>query len=145
YCVSLDFSRDGKLLASGSRDGTAILWSTETWKRAQTLQNPEKDSLYNGRGMVEDVAFSPDGKILALASREGNVQLWDVARGKIIEALEGHSGAVTAVVFSPDGRTLASGSSDQTVRLWNVATRRQLMQLDPGSVELGQLYSLGFS
>ena len=43
----------------------------------------------------------------------------------------------TAVVFSPDGRTLASGSTDQTVRLWNVETRRELMQLDPGSVELG--------
>src|SRR5579884_12549 len=147
FCVSLDFSRDGKLLASGSRDGTSILWSTQTWNKAQTLQNPDKDSLFSAglRGMVEDVAFSPDGKTLALASREGNVHLWDVATGKLLETLKGHSSAVRAVVFSPDGRTLASGSGDQTVRLWNVETGRQLMQLDPGGVELGQVQTLAFS
>jgi WD40 repeat protein/tetratricopeptide (TPR) repeat protein len=147
YCVSLDFSRDGTLLASGSRDGTAILWSTATWKATRTLQNPDEDSVFrqNGRGMVEDVAFSPDGKTLAMASREANVHLWDVATGKLLETLKGHSSAVLAVVFSPDGRTLASGGSDQTVRLWNVETRRELMQLDPGDVELGHVQSLAFS
>jgi len=145
YCVSLDFSRDGTLLASGSRDGTAILWSTKTWKATQTLQNPDKDSLFSGQGMVEDVAFSPDGKTLAMASREATVPLWDVTGGKLLATLKGHSSAVTAVVFSPDGRTLASGSADQTVRLWNVQTRRELMQLDPGSIELGQVSTLAFS
>ena len=149
FCLSLDFSRDGKLLASGSRDGTAILWSTATWKRVQTLQNPDNESLsgQSGRGMVEGVAFSPDGKTLAMASREGNVHLWDVASGKLLETLKGHSSAVIAVVFSPDGRTLASGSTDHTVRLWNVQTRRQLMQLDPGSIEWGDMgvLTLAFS
>jgi eukaryotic-like serine/threonine-protein kinase len=147
YCVSLDFSRDGKLLASGSRDGTAIIWSTETWKATRTLANPDKNSLggQSGQpGMVEDVAFSPDSKTLALASREGNVQLLDVASGKL-ETLKGHSSAANAVAFSPDGRTLASGSSDRTVRLWNVQTRRQLMQLDSGRVELGPVRTLAFS
>jgi hypothetical protein len=95
--------------------------------------------------MVEDVAFSPDGKTLAMASREGSVQLWDVATGKHLETLKGHSGAVSAVVFSPDGRTLASGSHDHTVRLWNIETRRQLMQLDPGNIELGFVQTLAFS
>ncbi len=147
FCVSLDFSRDGSLLASGSRDGTAIIWSTKTWKAMHTLQNPDKSTiLFRARSTVEDVAFSPDGKTLALASYEGNVQLWDVATGKLRETLKGHSSAVMAVVFSPDGRTLASGSSDQTVRLWNVETRRELMQLDPGGVELGLwVQSLAFS
>ena len=146
FCLSLDFSKDGTLLASGSLDGTAILWSTATWKSAQTLQNPDNESLSGqwGRGMVEGVAFSPEGKTLALASR-GNVQLWDVASGKLLETLKGHSSAVLALVFSPDGRTLASGGSDQTVRLWNVQTRRQLMQLDPGSMEMGQVFTLAFS
>jgi WD40 repeat protein len=145
YCVSLDFSRDGTLLASGSRDGTAKLWSTATWKAVRTLESADQNSLYSGRGMVEDVAFSPDGKTLALASREGTVQLWDVASGKLQEALKGHSSAVQAVVFSPDGRTLASCGSDQTVRLWNVETRRELMQLDPGGVALGRVQTLAFS
>ncbi len=148
YCVSLDFSRDGTLLATGSRDGTAIIWSTATWNRVKTLQNPEQDSQSRGPGRpgtFEDVAFSPDGKTLALASREGSVQLWDVATGKILEKVKGHSSAVEAVVFSPDGRTLASGSGDETVRLWNVETRRELMQLNRGGVDLHHVNSLAFS
>ncbi len=147
-CLALSFSPDGKLLASGSRDGTVILWSTATWKQAQTLENPDRDAptrRSGWQGSVEDLAFSPDGKTLALASFGGTVQLWDVATGKLLETLKGHSSAVSAVAFSPDGRTLASGSNDRTVRLWNVETRRDLMQLDPGSAELDQVRSLAFS
>jgi tetratricopeptide (TPR) repeat protein len=145
YCLSLGFSRDGRLLASGSRDGRAIVWSTATWQATQTLLNPDKNEL-GGRGLIEDVAFSPDGKTLAIASREagGKVLLWNVADGKLV-ALKGHSAAVQAVAFSPDGRTLASGSTDQTVRLWNVETRRELMQLDAGDLELGEVRTLTFS
>jgi WD40 repeat protein len=154
YCTSLGFSRDGALLASGSRDGTAIIWSTQTWKATRTLQNPDRgvdefddDELDQQVGpmYVEDVVFSPDGKTLAMASYSGSVHLWDVATGELLATLKGHSSAVRAVVFSPDGRTLASGSTDQTVRLWNVQTRQELMQLGAGAVKLGQVKSLAFS
>ena len=148
YCVSLDFSKDGRLLASGSRDGTAIIWSTETWKAVKTLHNPDvgtEPGESGLNGMVEDVSFSPDAKTLALGSREGSVQLWDVATGRPLAILKGHSSAVQGVAFSPDGRTLASGGADQTVRLWNVEARREVMRLDSGRIDLGQGDTLAFS
>jgi tetratricopeptide (TPR) repeat protein len=48
-------------------------------------------------------------------------------------------------MFAPHGRTLVSGSTDRTVRLWNVETRRELMQLDRGNIELGGIASVTFS
>ena len=144
YCASVEFSREGARLASCSHDGTAIIWSTIRWDAERTLRNPDPSTVY-GNGIVADVAFSPDGKTLALASREGTIQLWDVAAGTLQALLKGHSSAVCAIAFSPDGLTLASGSTDQTVRLWNVETRRELMQLDPGRVDLGEVTSLSFS
>src|SRR5262249_8144909 len=97
------------------------------------------------RRMVEGVAFAPDGRTLAMACREGSVRLWEVASGTLVATLKGHSSAVNAVVYSPDSRTLASGGTDQTGRLWDVETRRELMQLAPGSIELGQVQTLAFS
>ena len=73
------------------------------------------------------------------------MQWWDVATGHLLEGVNAHATSVRAIVFSPDGLTMASGSEDQTVRLWNVPTRRQLMQLDHGSLELGTVQTLHFS
>ena len=147
YCRSLLFSRDGTLLVSGSRDGTARIWSTRTWELAMPpLGNSDGGTLFTqGADRVENLAISPDGKTLAMASGGGAVLLWDFETGKLLKMLVGHSAAVNGVEFSPDGQTLASAGADQTVRLWNVDTWRELMQLSTNNLKLGEVWALAFS
>jgi hypothetical protein len=49
-------------------------------------------------------------------------RLWDVASGKLIRTLQGHSGDVDSVVFSPDGRSIFTASWDHTARQWDKET-----------------------
>ncbi|MGH9883231.1 MAG: caspase family protein, partial [Pyrinomonadaceae bacterium] len=85
---------------------------------------------------------SGDGKMLASGSFDKTIKLWEVATGRELRTLTGHSESVTSVAFSSDGKTLASGSFDKTIKLWEVATGRELSTLTGHS---GEVSSVAFS
>src|SRR5262249_31492236 len=53
-------------------------------------------------------------------------KLWDVASGKELHTLRGHTGRVSSVAFAPDGASLVSGGWDGSVKLWDAETGHQL-------------------
>ncbi len=42
--------------------------------------------------------------------------VWDMATGKEMSKLEGHTRQVKSVAISRDGKTIVSGSEDETIR-----------------------------
>jgi WD40 repeat protein/serine/threonine protein kinase len=113
---SVAFSPKGTILATGSLGSTDALklWEANTGQPVSTLKGtPLKEACR--------AAFSPDGRILAAGCFGGAVRLWDMATGRSLPVLAGHTANVPAIAFSRDGRTLASGSWDGTVRVWDVA------------------------
>ncbi|WP_442949229.1 NB-ARC domain-containing protein [Nostoc sp.] len=120
--LSVAFSPDGKLLATGDADGDAHLWQVEDGKRLFTCSGH--------KSWVRSVAFSPDSKKLASGSEDKTVKLWDVQTGKCLKTLKEHSSWIWSVAFSPNGQILASGSEDKTVKLWDVQTGEWLKTLE---------------
>jgi len=111
--ISVIFSQDGKMLATGSADGTVILWNV---KEKSFTQMGEPLRL-NGKPLT--LAFSPDNKWLVGGSSSGFANLWETARVQELARIP-HSDPVTGVSFSLDGSQLLTVSR-KVVRIWNVS------------------------
>ncbi|HEY9703387.1 MAG TPA: WD40 repeat domain-containing serine/threonine-protein kinase, partial [Allocoleopsis sp.] len=118
---SVNFSPDGRFLASGSKDTTIKIWEITTGK--------ELHSFTGHLDGVMSVNFSPDGRFLASGSLDKTIKIWEVNTGKELRTLKGHSQGIRSINFSPDGRFLASGSLDKTIKIWEVNTGKELRTL----------------
>jgi WD40 repeat protein len=137
--ASVDYSPDGKLLATGGGDKKIRVWDVAGSKAVHELKGPTSFTCA--------VRFSPDGKTLAAAGYEagpGNaIYLYDVEKGAERARLPGHpTGGVRRVAFTPDGARLVSGGFDGHVRVWDLATLKELRSF---KVEGGTVYSLSLS
>ena len=123
-CVAL--SPDKRVVATGSDDTTARLWTAGTGQVLATLNGHE--------GPVTCIAFSSDGSLVATGSDDRTAHLWH-ADGTHVRVFRGHVSPVTSLAFSANGLVVATVSSDEkykSVRYW-LASSGDLLLTAPWS------------
>jgi WD40 repeat protein/serine/threonine protein kinase len=112
-CRDVQFSPDGRLVATAAWDNRVCVWELATGKPLASLRHPD---------WTYAAPFSPDGKYLLTACRDDMARLWDWRAGRLVCPPFEHEHEVHAVAFMPDGRHVLSASDDGTVRIWEWRT-----------------------
>ncbi|CAI5731429.1 unnamed protein product [Hyaloperonospora brassicae] len=117
---SVCFNASGKILFSGSSDGTVRAWEAE----AGASCTPRALGEYRGVGTAHPllcVRASEDGALVLGTGCDRKCFVWRVGTGRVMQTLTGHKGKVLAAEFSPvSPHEVLTGSSDRSLRVWDV-------------------------
>nr|AAC72849.1 activated protein kinase C receptor homolog [Trypanosoma congolense] len=126
--LSVAFSPDNRQIVSGGRDNALRVWNVKgecmhTWTRGAHTD------------WVSCVRFSPslEAPIIVSGGWDNLVKVWDLATGRLVTDLKGHTNYVTSVTVSPDGSLCASSDKDGVARLWDLTKGESLSEMAAGA------------
>lgn len=126
------FSRDQRLVATASYDGTVRVWRMpgDVQEIAEEMAQFPYDTV-----LFTSLAFSPTGETVAATGAEGTAKVWQVdTGGELITLRAGYDSPVRAVAFGHDGKSItATGGTSGQIRTWSLSGR-QANQLFQGAV-----------
>lgn len=114
----LQFSRNGKYLASSSNDRSAIIWEVDV-NGGVSL----KHRLCGHQKPVSSVSWSPDDHELLTCGVEENVRRWDVSSGECLQVYEKAGLGLVSCGWFPDGKRIFSGVNDKSISMWHIDGR----------------------
>ncbi len=136
--TSLAFSKDGRWLAVGSRDGFVRVWAHAEALSESSDQTPSLVIEAHKKG-VNSVAFDPSGQFLASGGNDAVARFWNLETGENLGQMIGGTFAVPSIAFSPDGLVLGVVNGRE-VRLREIGTERIV-----GTIQASEpVYSLAF-
>jgi mitogen-activated protein kinase organizer 1 len=115
------YTTDGSYCMTASDDRSVRLWNPHK-DDPSTEGNALLIKTYAGvHGyQIFDVAISEDKTKFATAGGDRTSFLWDVASGRVIRRLTGHSQRVNTCHMNESGSLLYTGSYDKTLCIWDL-------------------------
>ncbi|KAG4924130.1 hypothetical protein AAZX31_18G108800 [Glycine max] len=111
----VQFSHNGKYLASASNDRSAIIWEVD--------MNGElsiKHKLSGHQKSVSSVSWSPNDQELLTCGVEEAVRRWDVSTGTCLQVYEKNGPGLISCAWFPSGKYILSGLSDKSICMWDL-------------------------
>ena len=105
----VDFSRDGKYLASCAADKFVKVFELRSGKQVRSFEGHTHQVL--------GVSWKADGSLLASAGADNQIKVWNFETGEQQRSIASHTKQVTSIQFLGTGVNIVSASGDKTVRL----------------------------
>jgi len=119
--VSLAFSPDSNLFATGSYEGVVILWSI------QKLNLLYKRTNHND--YVKCITFNNKGEYLASGSLDKTIIIWRTSNMECLFTLADHKQRISSLCFSNLKNYLVSGSYDTDMIVWDIEKGKNIRKL----------------
>ncbi|OIW04200.1 hypothetical protein TanjilG_00760 [Lupinus angustifolius] len=111
----VQFSHNGKYLASASKDRSAIIWEVDVNGGLSA-----KHQLSGHQRPVSSVSWSPDDKELLTCGVEEAIRRWDVSTGKCLQIYGKTGVGLVSCAWFPTGKYILSGLSDKSICMWEL-------------------------
>ena len=105
----VEFSPDGKYLASGAADKFVKVFNVATGKHVRSFEGHTHHVL--------GVSWKADGSLLVSAGADNQIKVWNFETGEQARSITGYAKQVTSIQFIGTGADIVSSSGDKTVRL----------------------------
>lgn len=134
--VSMAFSPNGRILATGTRNGLISIWDSESFEWIGFLEGHEPAHA------VLALDWLDDGRLLISGGRDDALILWDMTTFRPLHFLPGHETETIAIGIAPGGDTFSSVSADGQIAFWDALDPEPQKTDGP---QLGALSSIAWS
>ncbi|OHT06414.1 WD repeat protein [Tritrichomonas foetus] len=111
--TSVAFNVHKSLLASGSDDGSIIIW--KDGRNFKALKGHSAGiTAIKWHPVMPNTLFS--------ASLDGTVKMWDTLNGECAQTFAHHANGITSIDIHPSGRILATGGNDGIFAIWGISS-----------------------